>query len=81
MTNPAGLVRFGWRASKVDLDHCGQVAGPNQGQQHRHRRGLQVGKVPARWVVGAELSVQIDQQACPCFKEPITDEPTIRPER
>jgi hypothetical protein len=48
--------------AEVDLHHCGQVTGPDQGHQHRHRRGLEAGVVPAWRIVAAELGAQLDHQ-------------------
>jgi hypothetical protein len=41
--------------AEVGLHHRGLVTGPDQGQQHRDRRGLQAGLVAAGWIVAAEL--------------------------
>jgi pimeloyl-ACP methyl ester carboxylesterase len=47
--------------SEVGLDHGGQVAGPDQRQQHRDRWRLQAGHEPARRIIQLELGTQFDQ--------------------
>jgi hypothetical protein len=66
---------------EVDLQRRGQVAGPDQRQQHRHRRGLEASVVPAWRIVAAELDAQVDQQPGSNIQEPVTSELPIGPDR
>ena len=66
--------------AEVDLHRRGQVAGPDQGQ-HRHRRGLDAGAVPACGIVAAELDAQVDQPPDPNLQQPVTAQLAIGPDR
>jgi hypothetical protein len=56
---------IGESVAEVDLHHRDPVAGPNQRQQHRHRRGLEARVVPTWGIVASELGGQVDQQPGP----------------
>ena len=66
---------------EVDLQHRGQVAGPDEGQQHRDRRGLEARLVPARGIVAPELGAQVDQQPGAGIEQPVTVQPPLGPDR
>jgi hypothetical protein len=67
--------------AEVGLHHRGLVTSPDQGQQHRDRRGLQAGLVAARRIVAAELGAQIHQQPGPRTQQPVTAQTPIGPDR
>jgi anti-anti-sigma regulatory factor/anti-sigma regulatory factor (Ser/Thr protein kinase) len=68
-------------APEVDLQHRGQVAGPDEGQQHRDRWSLEARLVPAWGIVTPELGAQVDQQPGPGTQQPITAELPLGPDR
>jgi hypothetical protein len=67
--------------SEVDLDHGRQIAGPDHGQQHRDRWGVQAGHKPAWWVIATELGTQLDQEPGLGAEQLVTAQLPIGPDR